>query len=141
MGGLAKTQKKPSKKGGFFIYQPNIKKNIKSLSKWFLLYFFIAIQGIVVVKNINELKIVNTDFDINTGFFWVEFEGEKSIQCCLKQGQKGKYLRQIDRSNNGSSEGLSGDNNRWALDPETLDWSQIDSILHKEARIMGIKII
>ncbi|WP_087546738.1 hypothetical protein [Acinetobacter sp. WCHA39] len=93
------------------------------------------------MKNLNELKIVNTDFDLDTGFFWIEFENGKSLQCCLKLRKDLKgYKKEIVKNDNGSCEGLSGDNNDWALDEENPDWANINDLLHREARKLGIKI-
>lgn len=94
------------------------------------------------MKTLNELKIVNADYDLQTGFFWVEFENGKSLQCCLeyRKDEKG-YKKSIKASDNGSGDGLSGDNNQWALDEESQDWLEIDNLLHKEARKLGIKVI
>ena len=93
------------------------------------------------MKTLSELKIVNTDFDLDTGFFWIEFENDKSLQCCLqlRKDEKG-YKKSIKADDNGSSEGLSGDNNDWALDEENPNWVNINDLLHKEARKLGIKI-
>ena len=93
------------------------------------------------MKTLNELKIVNTDYDLDLGFFWIEFENGKSLQCCLNQRKDLKgYKKEIDSNDNGSHWGLSGDNNEWALG-EDQDFGEINNLLHREARKLGIKII
>lgn len=93
------------------------------------------------MKNLTELKIVKTDYDLYSGFFWIEFENEKSLQCCLSQRKDLKgYKKEIDSNDNGSHWGISGDNNEWALG-ETQDFGEINNILYREARKLGIKII
>ena len=92
------------------------------------------------MKTLNELKIVNTDYDLDLGFFWVEFENGKSLQCCLVQDADFAYLPKINSNDTGSSEGLSSDNNEWALG-EDQDFGEINDLLISEAKKLNIEII
>lgn len=88
-----------------------------------------------------NLTIVNTEFNTEHGFFWVEFNNGKSIQCCLVARKDGNgCTKQIDRNDCGSNEGLSFDNNEWALN-EDNDFAEINDLMFKEAKKLGIKII
>lgn len=91
---------------------------------------------------LNTLKISNKDYDLETGFFWVEFSNDKSLQCCLKQhGNDDSYYfkKEIELDNNGYSDGLSGENNAWAADGQ--EWGHINDFLIAQAREIGIAII
>ena len=92
------------------------------------------------MKTLNELKIVNTAYDLDLGFFWVEFETGKSLQCCLVQDDDFAYLPKINSNDTGSSEGLSSDNNEWAVGDD-CDWGHINDLLISEAKKVGIEII
>lgn len=83
------------------------------------------------------MKITNTDYDLDAGFFWVEFENEKSIQCCLDHA-KDDFIhikRVID--NGGYDDGLSGDCNEWFFDEFGKD--ECLKLLKKESRELNIK--
>lgn len=97
------------------------------------------------MKNINEMEIINRDYDLDSGFFWVEFEGGKSLQCCLKgirdeDGNYAGYAEQIEIGNNGFDEGLSWDCNEWAAD-EDGEAKHIEDFLLEQAKIAGLEII
>lgn len=92
------------------------------------------------MKNLSELKIVNTDYDLESGFFWVEFQNGKSIQCCLVQDDNSAFVARINSNDTGASEGLSSDNNEWALSDD-CDWGHINDLLITEAKKLGIEIV
>ena len=78
----------------------------------------------------------------------IYYNGDKSYRLVVKPRVKDYFYetrkdgskKEIDRSDNGSHWGLSGDNNEWALG-EDQDFAEIDNLLHREARKLGIKII
>lgn len=88
------------------------------------------------MKTLNDLKITNRDYDLEHGFFWVEFENGKSLQCCLKGGQKS-----IEAGNSGHDDGMSLDRNSWAVEQEIADWEEVELFLIEQARQVGIDII
>jgi hypothetical protein len=96
------------------------------------------------LDHLNNLKIVNRDYDIEAGFFWVEFDGGKSLQCCLVTKQddcdsEPYHTAEIEVGNSGYTEGLCAECNEWgALDDE---WSHIEDFLIEQARLKGIQII
>lgn len=101
------------------------------------------------MKNINEMKIINRDYDLDSGFFWVEFENGKSLQCCLKLAKQdeqdlydigSQYLNQIEIDNNGFDEGLCYDCNEWAKD-EGGEMGHVQDFLIEQAREIGIEIV
>ena len=92
------------------------------------------------MNTLNTLKIVNTDYDLESGFFWIEFQNGKSIQCCLVQNDDSGFVAQINSDDTGASEGLSSDNNEWALGDD-CDWGHINNLLIIEAKKLGIEII
>lgn len=100
------------------------------------------------MNNLSNLTITNREFDLNTGFFWVEFENGKSLQCCLKQefdlDNEGNevnhhYVAEIDESDCGYDEGICAENNEWALDGEN-DWD-VNQFLMEQAREVGLQIV
>lgn len=96
------------------------------------------------MKSINEMKIINREYDLDSGFFWVEFEGGKSLQCCLKlygSEEEGlHYQPQIEIGNNGFVEGQNWDANEWAAG-EDGDADHIEEFLIEQAREIGIQIV
>lgn len=101
------------------------------------------------MTNLNELAVTNRDYDLETGFFWVEFEDGKSLQCCLKAAKQDEqdlhdngpqYLKQIEIDNNGFDEGLSYDCNAWAKD-EDGEMGHVQDLLIEQARQYGIEIV
>lgn len=98
--------------------------------------------------NLNDLNVVNRDYDLDSGFFWVEFENGKSLQCCLVQARRGDdlaeygalYLGQVELDNNGFDDGLSYDNNAWAKD-EDGEMGHINGFLIEQARMCGLEIV
>src|SRR5690554_2415684 len=79
------------------------------------------------MKNLNKLAIINKDYDLETGFFWIEFSNGKSLQCCLKEQRQDEqelyengpiFLEQIELDNNGHNEGICYDVNKWARDED-----------------------
>lgn len=101
------------------------------------------------MTNLNELKIVNVESDTESGFFWVEFEGGKSLQCCLDCKQddcdsEWYFVEQIDVSDMGYTDGLCGDCNSWAVDfSEDCggEWGHIWGFLIDQARSHGVAIV
>lgn len=98
--------------------------------------------------NLNDLNVVNREYNLDTGFFWVEFENGKSLQCCLVQARRGDdlaeygplYLGQVELDNNGFDDGLSYDNNVWAKD-EDGEMNHVNDFLIEQARMCGLEII
>lgn len=96
------------------------------------------------MKSINDMKIINRDYDLDSGFFWVEFEGGQSLQCCLKQyGSEDEgfyYKKEIELDNNGYNEGQNWDCNEWAQDEDGYA-DRIEEFLIEQAREIGIQIV
>lgn len=100
--------------------------------------------------NLNDLNVVNREYDLKTGFFWVEFENGKSLQCCLVEqyqdeedryiSGKSIYLEQVYINNNGFDDGLSWDNNQWAVG-EDREAEHIEEFLINQARQCGLQIV
>lgn len=88
---------------------------------------------------IQDLRVVDSAFDLESGFMWVLFDNEKSIQCCLVS-EDGGYIEKIDSSDCGSDEGLSFDCNEWALE-EVAEFEEINKILFEEAGKLGVEVI
>lgn len=93
------------------------------------------------MKNLNELKVINVESDLEYGFFWVEFEGSKSLQCCLVAAHHPEdgYLEQVHIWNNGYNDGICHDVNEWAVIDG--DWDHINDYLVNKARENGIQIV
>lgn len=62
------------------------------------------------MTNLNDLNVVNAEANLKYGFFWVEFENGKSLQCCLKAAHQDEqdlfengpiYLEMVELDNNG----------------------------------------
>lgn len=97
------------------------------------------------MKNINEMKIISRDYDLESGFFWVEFESGRSLQCCLKgirdeDGQYAGYAEQIEIGNSGFDEGLSWECNELAAG-EDGEAGHIEEFLIEQARKAGLQIV
>lgn len=94
------------------------------------------------MKNLNDLKVINSDYDLDVGFFWITFENSKSLQCCLQYRKDEKrYKKSIKADDSGLDVGLSGENNLWALTEYNADNYQIKKLLYKHARKSNIKIV
>ena len=101
------------------------------------------------MTNLNDLKIVNRDYDVEAGFFWVEFDDGKSLQCCLVTKQddfdsEPYHTDEIEIGNSGYIDGLCGDCNNWAADYSDSsggEWGHIEDFLIEQARIIGIEIV
>ena len=91
--------------------------------------------------NLNELNIKNIEFDLQNGFFWVEFEGtDRSLQCCLMERKDGKGFRKaIDSIDCAYDWGINGDVNKWAADAEG-ELGDVHKYLMKQARKIGLKV-
>ena len=86
-----------------------------------------------------SLKITNVEFDLICGFFHVEFDNGRSVQCCLAGREDGKgYRKAISRHNNGHDRGICRDTNAWAVERGEFD---VNSLLLKQARKAGLRII
>ncbi len=97
------------------------------------------------MKTISEMKIISRDYDLDSGFFWVGFEGGKSLQCCLKgirneDGQYAGYAEQIEIGNSGFDEGSSWDCNEWAAGAYG-EAGHIEEFLIDQARKIGLQIV
>lgn len=102
------------------------------------------------LNELNELNVVNREYNLETGFFWVEFENGKSLQCCLveqhqtdeERYKSGRsiYLEQVDINDNGFDYGLSWDNNQWAVG-EDGEAEHIEEFLIEQAKQAGLEII
>ena len=93
--------------------------------------------------NLNELKVINAESNLEHGFFFVELDNGKSLQCCLKQhgsDDEGYYFaNQIEVDNNGYSDGICADANEWAADE--YEWGHIQDFLIDQARGSGVEIV
>ena len=92
-----------------------------------------------------NLEIINRDFDLENGFFWVEFEGGNVLQCCLKgiydeNGLFQGFLEQVSAVDNGYSDGLCWDANEWAVS-EDGEHGHIQDFLVEQAREIGLEIV
>lgn len=96
--------------------------------------------------NLNELTVTNRDQDLETGFFWVEFENGKSLQCCLKEQYQDEqeifengpiFLEQIELDNNGYNDGICLDVNAWAADED----GEVNDFIIEQARKAGLEIV
>lgn len=92
------------------------------------------------MTNLNELAVTNRDYDLELGFFWVEFENGESLQCCLKgvRDEDGNYVgysAQVEIGNNGYDDGICADVNAWAKDADVKDF------LLEQARKTGLQIV
>ena len=95
---------------------------------------------------LNDLKVVNREYNLESGFFWVELENDKSLQCCLKEQQQGLYengpiyLEQVSIDNNGHDWGICYDVNKWARD-EDGEIEHVQDFLIAQAREIGLQIV
>lgn len=89
---------------------------------------------------LNEIAITKRDYDLESGFFWVEFDNGESLQCCLKgiRDEDGNYVgysAQVEIDNNGYDDGICADVNEWAKDADVEDF------LLEQARKVGLQIV
>ena len=97
------------------------------------------------MTNLNDLNVVNAEASLKYGFFWVEFENGKSLQCCLEviydeDGQYVGYAEQIDANDTGFDEGVCWDCNEWAAG-EDGEAEHINDFLIEQARKVGLQIV
>ena len=97
------------------------------------------------MTDLNALTVKNVDYDVDNGFFWVEFENGKSVQCCLNalRDEDGDYIGYTDAiecDNNGYDEGICYDVNAWAKD-EDGEIGHINDFLIEKAREAGLQIV
>ena len=97
------------------------------------------------MTNLNELAVTKRDYDLESGFFWVEFENGESLQCCLKgirdeDGDYVGYATQVEIGNSGFDAGLSWDCNQWAAG-EDGEVGHIEDFLLEQARKAGLQIV
>jgi hypothetical protein len=95
------------------------------------------------MTNLNELVVKNRESDTEYGFFFVEFENGKSLQCCLVSKQDNcddepYFVDAIEIDNSGYNDGICGDVNEWAS--EDGEWSHIEEFLIEQARKYGVSI-
>lgn len=95
------------------------------------------------------MKIINREYDLGRGFFWVEFDNGKRLQCRLKEAKQSEqelfengpqYLDQIEVNNNGFDEGLCYDANAWAKGDDG-EMNHVNDFLIRQAREIGIEIV
>ena len=91
------------------------------------------------MKNLNELAVLNAEANLEHGFFFVEFEGGKSLQCCLVHNGE-DYEMNIDSIDSGFDQGLSYDCNKWAKN-EDGEIGHIEEFLFEQAKKSGLEII
>jgi len=92
------------------------------------------------MKNLNCLEVINVEVNIEHGFFFVEFNNSKSLQCCLKYDENEQmFLNQIERRDSGFDEGLCADCNDWAL--ADIDGCDVLGFLIGEAKKAGVEIV
>lgn len=89
--------------------------------------------------DLNNLNVVNMEANTEHGFFFVEFESGKSLQCCL-ENKDGECIEQIKVGDSGYLDGLCADCNEWAA-TEDGEWSHIELFLVERARAIGVQII
>lgn len=90
---------------------------------------------------LENLNISKVEYDLENGFFWVEFDNDKSIQCCLIERKDGKGFRKaIDMNDNGYDWGMCEDVNRWAFN-ENGEGDHVLVFLLKQARKAGLQIV
>jgi hypothetical protein len=88
------------------------------------------------MKTLNDLKIINADYDLEFGFFWVEFDNNESLQCCIKNAEP-----VIEIGNCGHDEGCSADANIWAVEQGFANWDGVENFLIEQARKKGLSIV
>lgn len=96
------------------------------------------------MNELNRLSIKNSESNTEHGFYFVEFENGKSLQCCLVSSKKNDFEEQyfhnqIEIGNSGYSEGLCADCNEWAAKGD--EWAHIEEFLIEVARCDGVQII
>ena len=96
------------------------------------------------MTNLNELVIKNRESDTESGFFWIEFESGKSLQCCLVSKQDScddepYFVDAIETDNSGYNDGICGDVNEWAS--VNNEWDHIEYFLIEQARKCGVSIV
>ena len=93
----------------------------------------------ITMKNLNDMNVVNAEANIEYGFFFVEFEGGKSLQCCLVHNGEGFEMK-INSKDSGFDQGLSYDCNEWAAG-EDGEIGHIEDFLLEQAREIGLQIV
>ena len=102
------------------------------------------------------MKITSTDFDTRDGFAWIVLENagkEYTIQACLTELKKcadeetryqlvkdGKplYKKEINKFDDGMSDGICGDTNEAAF--EMFGAEAMTAMFYREMRKIGVKI-
>lgn len=101
------------------------------------------------LESLNNLKVVNVEADLGRGFFWVEFDNGRSLQCCLKEQMQSnlhffikgpEYLNAIDSRDCGFDQGQCADVNKWAVG-EDGEWGHILDFLLANAARYGVDIL
>lgn len=89
------------------------------------------------------MNIIDSDYNIINGFFWVEFQDGKSLQVCL-ENDLGRYLKTINLSDCGIDTGMCLDCNDWFFERNKglvhydQKIAEAKSIIAKEAKKHGI---
>ena len=89
---------------------------------------------------LSNLNITNVEYDLDNGFFWIEFDNEKSIQCCLMKRKDGDgFKKAINFDDPGVAWGICADVNAWAA--PNGDYEFVYTTIKHEARKAGVRII
>lgn len=91
---------------------------------------------------LGNLKVTCREFDLDSGFFWVGFEGERYLLCCLeRRGNLNDgffFIPAVKANDCGYDEGICRDNNYWAFEDQT---DYVREFIVKQAELAGLEII
>ncbi|MGL6121469.1 MAG: hypothetical protein ACRC1W_00225 [Shewanella sp.] len=91
--------------------------------------------------NLNSLKVVNSGAVVEDGYYFVEFEDGKILQCCLVASfDNSHFLNEVDCTNSGFTSGPCAECNEWAVGADG-DWLHIDQFLIDKATADGVLIV
>ena len=89
------------------------------------------------MKNLN---ITDVTCSLICGYFWVEFDNGRSIQCCLMKRKDGDgFEKAINFDDPGIAWGICADVNAWAAPDD--DYEFVYTTIKREARKAGVRII
>lgn len=95
--------------------------------------------------DLNKLNITNVAYDTYYGFFWVEFDNQESLRCCLILRADGNGFRKaVYRDDNGHDWGNCADVNDWAKPTDCEEYesfNEINKFLMKQARKAGLQVL
>lgn len=83
-------------------------------------------------------NIKAVDFNLEAGFFWIEFNNGENLQACLMMGKRG-YVKQLNRKDCGFDWGICGEVNQWAFDEYEAD--EVLAFILKHARKAGLRMV